>query len=654
MNNQDHLNEIYLENATCSFVPVWQATPRIYLTRSTSNPFLTLQKPAIMHSKFFFSCKTNLRLSVSWWTILTLAAMQKELARFAKRVTCHPSGLPCGTIAALTVTRNLFLLSKKQYENDLKMGTSQPVTWPSWSHVPTVWCIKKICGSNISAPEQPITLFTWTGSDSTADLVSWLSENGDSQRAYKIPLTTFCKCQAYYPDRIRSTQMAQYMKRIFEQTQKTNDKARQKANLYLWGLTAAFTLSLVFPFIVAFSLVKLKRHRKNLAEVNKKLGDNIAQLSEAKEALVATTTKIEETNRNWHKQLHQGGIYRLWFYHLFRIYRQDAIIRQTINRKLMGGQTNRRGDPHAPKATSSIGKWRNSTESSTPSSSPSIRLRQRLQRTAAPWGTISPRQDEDWTPTFRIFALRMARHRQQRKDSKPASSLHANRLQRPHEDAQQGNERSWEFPADRVKPSDAGKLGRLVIIYTTMKHPLINLSIVRVAGAKAFVERNAKAKRMSTMRICLLISILRLQSPALSVTIATGLLCPSRTRSRKRYARHARRFRRYVWKWEKSGSTWSHGRNRSELQSVEYLFSVPNIYPYKGFEVHTLDLFFECHVEDITKAVAQDDAAEICISNSKSWTLISSDCQESVKKAITLYKEFRKEEKLDELEDEAD
>ncbi len=90
-----------------------------------------------------------------------------------------------------------------------------------------------------------------------------------------------------------------------------------------------------------------------------------------------------------------------------------------------------------------------------------------------------------------------------------------------------------------------------------------------------------------------------------------------------------------------------------QLQSVEYLFSVPNIYPYKGFEVHTLDLFFECHVEDITKAVAQDDAAEICILKLKE---LNPDLfgLPSVKKAIALYKEFRKEEKLDELEDEAD
>ena len=44
-----------------------------------------------------------------------------------------------------------------------------------------------------------------------------------------------------------------------------------------------------------------------------------------------------------------------------------------------------------------------------------------------------------------------------------------------------------------------------------------------------------------------------------------------------------------------------------------YLFSIPNIYRYAGFDVHTLDLFFECTVTDFEQAKADDDAAEIVI-----------------------------------------
>ena len=50
-----------------------------------------------------------------------------------------------------------------------------------------------------------------------------------------------------------------------------------------------------------------------------------------------------------------------------------------------------------------------------------------------------------------------------------------------------------------------------------------------------------------------------------------------------------------------------------QIDHCEYLFSIPNIYPYKGFEVHTVDMFFECHVKQFTQAQAADDAAEIII-----------------------------------------
>jgi ADP-ribose pyrophosphatase YjhB (NUDIX family) len=43
----------------------------------------------------------------------------------------------------------------------------------------------------------------------------------------------------------------------------------------------------------------------------------------------------------------------------------------------------------------------------------------------------------------------------------------------------------------------------------------------------------------------------------------------------------------------------------------EFLFTLPNIYVYSGFEVHTVDLFFVCHVADFSSLHAADDAAEV-------------------------------------------
>ena len=47
------------------------------------------------------------------------------------------------------------------------------------------------------------------------------------------------------------------------------------------------------------------------------------------------------------------------------------------------------------------------------------------------------------------------------------------------------------------------------------------------------------------------------------------------------------------------------------VTQAEYLFSLPNIYIYSGFPVHTLDMFFRCTVADTLHLKAMDDAAEV-------------------------------------------
>lgn len=73
-------------------------------------------------------------------------------------------------------------------------------------------------------------------------------------------------------------------------------------------------------------------------------------------------------------------------------------------------------------------------------------------------------------------------------------------------------------------------------------------------------------------------------------------------------------------------------------ESCRYLFSLPNIYLYSGFNVHTMDLFFECEVPDFAGAKAEDDAAEIIIMKLEE---ISADDfgLDSVRKAVAKYKE---------------
>lgn len=47
-----------------------------------------------------------------------------------------------------------------------------------------------------------------------------------------------------------------------------------------------------------------------------------------------------------------------------------------------------------------------------------------------------------------------------------------------------------------------------------------------------------------------------------------------------------------------------------DVVTTDYIFSIPNIYEYSGFTVHTLDMFFVCKVKDTSKLIAEDDVAD--------------------------------------------
>lgn len=45
------------------------------------------------------------------------------------------------------------------------------------------------------------------------------------------------------------------------------------------------------------------------------------------------------------------------------------------------------------------------------------------------------------------------------------------------------------------------------------------------------------------------------------------------------------------------------------VRSAKYLFSLPNVYRYSDLDLQTMDLFFDCTIEDETQLKAMDDAA---------------------------------------------
>ena len=58
---------------------------------------------------------------------------------------------------------------------------------------------------------------------------------------------------------------------------------------------------------------------------------------------------------------------------------------------------------------------------------------------------------------------------------------------------------------------------------------------------------------------------------------------------------------------------------------------------YSGFEVHTVDMFFECYVESFDGVHAEDDAAEIVITKKEDLNADDFGLM-SIKKAIEIYK----------------
>jgi len=49
---------------------------------------------------------------------------------------------------------------------------------------------------------------------------------------------------------------------------------------------------------------------------------------------------------------------------------------------------------------------------------------------------------------------------------------------------------------------------------------------------------------------------------------------------------------------------------KAKVTKVKYLFSLPNEYEYSGLTVPTLDMFFECTLEDLTNLQPSDDVAD--------------------------------------------
>lgn len=169
-----------------------------------------------------------------------------------------------------------------------------------------------------------------------------------------------------------------------------------------------------------------------------------------------------------------------------------------------------------------------------------------------------------------------------------------------------------------------------------MRHPLFQFDYCPRCGAKTFVERNVKAKQCTTCGFvyyfnpssavaCFiknskgeLLLVRRAKEPAMGTLDLPGGFVDMFESGEEAACREVR---------EETGL---------EMKSCRYLFSLPNLYMYSGFEVHTLDMFYECEIYDFNMARAQDDAADIIILRPEDLNPCDFGLH-SIRKAIPMY-----------------
>ena len=177
-----------------------------------------------------------------------------------------------------------------------------------------------------------------------------------------------------------------------------------------------------------------------------------------------------------------------------------------------------------------------------------------------------------------------------------------------------------------------------------MKHPLYQFQYCPVCGAKAFDEENDKAKKCKACGFTYYFN----PSSAVACFIknAKGELMVVRRANEPAKGTYDLPGG-FVDMFESIEDA-AHREVMEEtglaITNCRYLFSIPNLYKYAGFQVHTVDAFLECLVDDFGDIHPEDDVAEIMVLRPEE---IKPECfgLQSISKGVSLYLDYLKKEK---------
>lgn len=173
-----------------------------------------------------------------------------------------------------------------------------------------------------------------------------------------------------------------------------------------------------------------------------------------------------------------------------------------------------------------------------------------------------------------------------------------------------------------------------------MKHPFAQFLYCPRCGAKRFIETNEKAKKCEACNFVYYFNPSAAVACVIKDKEGNILVVRRKNEPAKGTLDLPGGFADMFETAEDTARREVKEETSLDIPSVQYLFSLPNIYPYSGFEVHTVDMIFLCEVDSFEMAKAGDDASEIVIVskgklNPEEFGLTS--IKEAVKRLRTLY-----------------